>query len=222
MIALLIIQIAIFVTYLCLKKKNIQTILWKWRTNKDKKCNNNRWKRNFKINSSRRKKNKTQDTKSIDYSSTSIDKSFIHKQFQDFLAKGKPYYKKTIKYPNLNKITIYHPPTIIPNYDKLTFNEAIKLDKRGWFSMYFSILKLFHPIYSCFVDKEPEKIRLILIADFIFGISTDIAFNAFFYSDNYISNTYHSGYDFLYEIPQSIFSSLSASQIGRASCRERV
>ena len=46
--------------------------------------------------------------------------------------------------------------------------------------MYFSILKLFHPIYSCFVDKEPEKIRLILIADFIFGISTDIAFNAFF------------------------------------------
>ena len=145
--------------------------MWKWRTNKDKKCNNNRWKRNFKINSSRRK-NKTQDTKSIDYSSTSIDKSFIHKQFQDFLAKGKPYYKKTIKYPNLNKITIYHPPTIIPNYDKL---------------------------------------RLILIADFIFGISTDIAFNAFFYSDNYISNTYHSGYDFLYEIPKSIFSSLSAS-----------
>ena len=77
--------------------------------------------------------------------------------------------------------------------------------------MYFSILKLFHPIYSCFIDKEPEKIRLILIADFIFGISTDIAFNAFFYSDNYISNTYHSGYDFLYEIPKSIFSSLSAS-----------
>ena len=79
--------------------------------------------------------------------------------------------------------------------------------------MYFSILKLFHLIYSCFIDKEPEKIRLILIADFIFGISTDIAFNAFFYSDNYISNTYHSGYDFLYEIPKSIFSSLSASLV---------
>ena len=212
MIALLIIQIVIFVVYLVLRKKifkqfcgneeQIKTII-------DEKGN-------LKSTQVDEKKNKIQDTKSInlhtiDYSSTSIDKSFIHKQFQDFLAKGKPYYKKTIKYPN--KITIYHPPTIIPNYDKLTFNEAIKLDKRGWFSMYFSMLKTFHPIYSCFIDKEPDKIRLILISDFIFGISTDIAFNAIFYSDNYISNTYHSGYDFLYEIPKSIFSSLSASLV---------
>lgn len=117
-----------------------------------------------------------------------------------FIKVGKPYLKKIInKQSNLLKRNI--------DYNKLDFVTATLTDKRPFHDILIIRVKRFHPIYNCFVE-EMNKIRNISIAFFILRISTDLTFNAFFYSDSYISNVYHEGYNFIYEIPKVLLSSL--------------
>ena len=100
------------------------------------------------------------------------------------------------------------------NLDKLDFSNSVKLDKRTFIQLYTLRIKTFHPVYICFIERNPASIRFIEISDFIFGIITDVTFNAVFYSDEYITNTYHSGYDFVYEISKSCFAFLAGLLVG--------
>ena len=61
-----------------------------------------------------------------------------------------------------------------------------------------------HPIYYCFIDTS---IIYPLISRFIF--SSEFLFNTLYYSDKYISHTYHHGYIFSYEIGKCIGASCS-------------
>ena len=97
--------------------------------------------------------------------------------------------------------------TSIKNLDKLSYAVAIKKDNRTFGKLLIIRIKQFHPVYKCFISTQ-KKTKYHNIISFIFGLSSDLAFNAFFYSDTYISNTYRKGYNFFYELPKSIISSL--------------
>lgn len=116
------------------------------------------------------------------------------KQSSTFL--NKPKNEKSIKLSN-------------KELDRLDLRNAILHDNRSFSSLILHRIKTFHPIYIAFFSDSNTTVKFIEISNFLFGIATNLTFNALFFSDKYISNNYHSGYNFIYEVPKSIFSSLS-------------
>lgn len=91
--------------------------------------------------------------------------------------------------------------------DELEFEQAIEFDKRNIHTIYICRIKSMHPIYIC-IFPEINQLKSTNIAILIICFSCDFAFNAFFYSDIYLSNIYYAGYNFLYEIPKYILTSI--------------
>ena len=87
------------------------------------------------------------------------------------------------------------------DYDRIEFSLAIQSDKRPFLGI-IRIFK-FHPLVKCFLEKTNQS-RNILIANLILDICNDLSFNAFFYSDSYISDNYNNGYNYFSELPKSL------------------
>ena len=87
--------------------------------------------------------------------------------------------------------------TYIPNISKqilniYNFQEAIKYDKRSFFTIYYIFLIAKQVIMHAFFYKspiEPLPIRLSLLK---FMLGCDLALNAIFYTDNKVSEKYNS------------------------------
>ena len=94
--------------------------------------------------------------------------------------------------------------------DKLELYNAAQSDSRTF--SYLSILRMkqFHPIYISFFSASTNVNKFVLISHFILELSSNFFFNAFFFSDSYISHTYRKGYSFGNEIPKSIFAFLAS------------
>ena len=104
------------------------------------------------------------------------------------------------------------------NYDDYQLNdmeylEAIKYDNRSFIQVYWSFLKREHAIIFLFYFYD-YNIPVIKFASFLFFISTDMALNVFFYSDETMHKTYldYGKYDFIQQIEQIIYSTI-VSQI---------
>ena len=68
------------------------------------------------------------------------------------------------------------------NYNEinhLTFNEAIKKDKRSYCQYYLSLLKSNHFILYIFYNKDYNS-KAIKVSIFIFNLASSIAINTFF------------------------------------------
>ena len=107
------------------------------------------------------------------------------------------------------------PPLIKKNYtneelSKLEFDEAVIHDKRKFCMMYYHHLQYKQLILFTFVVKTDFNLVLLKVSLFFFSLSMLIAFNTLFYDDDTMSHTYHNKgkFDFLYSLPQTIFSSL--------------
>jgi hypothetical protein len=75
----------------------------------------------------------------------------------------------------------------LKDWDYMSVDELIALDKRSFFRFYWNCIYLKHDILRTFVYKtglNPFFIRIII---FFTGISITFALNAIFYSDEYIS-----------------------------------
>lgn len=92
--------------------------------------------------------------------------------------------------------------------DKLGLTDAVVLDKRSFKLLYIERIKQFHPLYVTFINSSLNSIKFIVVSNFILSLSVNLAFNAFFYSDQYISKMYKSGYNLLANIPKSIYSAI--------------
>ena len=82
----------------------------------------------------------------------------------------------------------------IPSNDYLNdfnFEEALIFDNRKFWKIYYLNLLTKQNILSTFVFKSPFELMYIRIIMYIFGISMDFAFNAFFYFQSAISHRYH-------------------------------
>ena len=94
--------------------------------------------------------------------------------------------------------------------NSLEYEEAIKLDHRLFFQYYISVLKNNNPLIFSFAPFNDYNSKIIKIFLFFFSFSSDLVRNALFLNDDTMHKIYQDKgkYDFLYQIPQIIYSSL--------------
>ena len=93
----------------------------------------------------------------------------------------------------------------------LDYNEAISVDKRNFMAYYFSLLKTQHLLILSFWPVENDyNSRIIKIFLFFFMFAIYYTVNAFFFDDNTLHQINEDGgnFNFIYQIPQMLFSSL--------------
>ena len=105
----------------------------------------------------------------------------------------------------------------LDNYqlNNLEYEEAIKLDKRNFFKIYWSILEREHLILFTFFKRNDHNIISVKYARFIFLVCTDMALNVFFFSDETMHKMYldYGKYNFVQQIPQIIYSTLVSQML---------
>ena len=126
------------------------------------------------------------------------------------------------KYKYTKKETIVEEKKIYNNFvfKKLKYNEAIKLDKRPFLQAYWDTLKRDHLLIFTFINCNDYNMLYIKLSRFIFFIVTNMALNAFFFSDYSIHVLYlnHGKYDFYQQIPQITYSVLISQIIDVFLC----
>jgi len=92
----------------------------------------------------------------------------------------------------------------------LEYEEALKLDKRNYLQYYISLLKYNHPIMFSLGIYNDYNLRIIKIFLFFFSFSSDLTINALFFNDDTMHKIYQDKgeYNFFYQIPQILYSSL--------------
>ena len=122
---------------------------------------------------------------------------YIPTQFFDFQFeeedKDKNYYDDF----HLININLNQPKkeNFIPNdsdiiLNNYTYEEAIKYDRRPFFKIFNIFLLYKEVVFHTFFFKSPLELTSLKIFVFIFFISTNLAFNAFFYFNKNISKKY--------------------------------
>ena len=113
--------------------------------------------------------------------------------------------KKTIKQGDLNEAEL----------NQLDYRSAIIIDKRTYFQYYWSLLKKKHLILFCFFPSNDYNILIIKISFFIIAFSLYITISGFFFSDETMHKVYENNgkFNFVYQIPQIIYSSLISTII---------
>ena len=90
----------------------------------------------------------------------------------------------------------------------LPYFEAIKLDKRSFCRMYWSLLRREHIILFTFFSWHDYNIIYVKLAKFFFLVCQDMAMNVIFFSDDSMHKIYadFGKYTFIQQIPQIIYS----------------
>jgi hypothetical protein len=91
------------------------------------------------------------------------------------------------------------------------YDEAIFYDKRGYLQMYWGFLVDTQIMFGTFCTDNHLDLFAIKLSFFIFTFQISFFLNAFFYTDEYISNAYHNNgvLDFFIGLPKSIYSFLA-------------
>ena len=92
----------------------------------------------------------------------------------------------------------------------MDFEEALREDKRNYYRIFISYLLTEHIIFNTFCTDIYLELRPIKLSFLIFGYEINFFLNALFYTDSYISDTYHNDgvLDFFSSLPKSIYSFL--------------
>ena len=113
---------------------------------------------------------------------------------------------------NKRKISYYH----FTDYElnSLEYMDALKYDKRTYFQYYFALIKLNHILIFTFLSNDMNS-KIIKICLFIFSFSLYLFANTLFFNDSTMHKYYEAKgeYDFIYELPTIIYSSLGSSLI---------
>ena len=90
----------------------------------------------------------------------------------------------------------------------MDYELAIICDKRSYFRMYWAFLVDAQIILGTFCTGNYLNLFVIKFSFFIFTFQICFFLNAFFYTDEYISNAYHNNgvLDFISGLPKSIYS----------------
>ena len=112
--------------------------------------------------------------------------------------------KKDIK---INKLKNKYAPDF-EKYNDMDYNEALDIDKRYFYQMYIAFLFRQHVIFNTFFAEVYLELRAIKISFLFFSFEISFFLNAVFYTDEYISDTYHNNgvLDFFSSLPKSIYS----------------
>ena len=99
--------------------------------------------------------------------------------------------------------------------NNLDYSDALKFDKRKFFSIYWSILQREHSIIFTFFIRNDHNLTYVKYERFIFFICTDMALNVFFFSDETMHKMFldYGKYNFVQQIPQIIYSTIVSQLI---------
>ena len=92
----------------------------------------------------------------------------------------------------------------------LDYNESLLVDHRNFLLMYYNFLQYSQLIFFTFITKTDFNLRAIKISLFLFSFIIYLTFNTLFFTDETMSHIYKKGgsFDFIYNLPKTIFSSL--------------
>ena len=185
--------------------------------NKDKKSNSIKGikiniSENSKENPPIKKKRKTKKNKTLlNYDEERKDTSNIPKNT------NKNKFNKNSDSNKMNKemvakIKLYNDEEL----NNLSYKLAIKMDKRNYCQYYISLLKTKHSIMFTFFNNNDYNSKIIKIDLFLLDFTLFYTINALFFSDNTMHKIYKDkgSYNFLYQLPQIIYSSLISAIIG--------
>ena len=99
--------------------------------------------------------------------------------------------------------------------NSLDYDKALKYDNRSIFECYLSLIKTKQIIIFTFLIKNDYNSRIIKIILFLLSFSFNYATNALFFTDSTMHQIYvdHGIYDFLYQLPQIIYSTIISTLI---------
>ena len=99
--------------------------------------------------------------------------------------------------------------------NNLEYELARQLDKRTYFQYYFSLLKKKQLILFAFVPVNDYNLMMIKVSLLLLSFSLFFTINGFFFSDKTMNkiNKDKGAYDFLYQIPQILYSTVISALI---------
>ena len=99
--------------------------------------------------------------------------------------------------------------------NNLPYSKALKLDKRGCFQYYFSLLKTKHIFFFSFLLNNDYNSKVIKIFLFFFNFTIYYFVNALFFNDKTMHKIYEDGgsFNFVYQIPQILYSSIVSTAL---------
>ena len=145
--------------------------------------------------------------KNIIQTNSTINSNFILNNKNINLITNNPQNKEqNIKINLILKHNIYE-------LNFLSYDDALKFDKRTYIEYYFSLLKTNHILVSSFYPLEDYNSRVIKIFLFFFLFILFFTINALFFNDSTMNKIYtdKGSFNFIYQLPQIIFSSLISS-----------
>ena len=97
----------------------------------------------------------------------------------------------------------------------LLYKEALKYDKRTFFQYYLSLIRIKHPFIFSFYTYNDYNSKIIKICLFFFSFALYITVNALFFNDSTMHKIYEDdgSYNFIYQIPQILYSSIICSVV---------
>ena len=100
--------------------------------------------------------------------------------------------------------------------NSLEYKLALKIDFRTYLQFYYSLLKQTHLILFTFVVKNDYNLFLLKLCLFLISFSLFFFMNALFFNDDSMHKIYEDEgkYDFLYQIPQMLYSTIVSQVLG--------
>ena len=123
--------------------------------------------------------------------------------------------KKEDKNKNVNINTSKNLILVDSELNTLSYENALKIDKRTYMQYYISLLKTKHLIIFTFFPMKDYNSMIIKICLFIFYMNMLFTVNALFFNDNtFIKiNEDEGSFNIIYQLPQIIYSSLISNII---------
>ena len=125
------------------------------------------------------------------------------------LNSNKTQSKKSKKH---NKHFIYYNDY---EFSELSYSEALKVDKRTYPQYYFSVLRMRYLLVFTFFSSNDYNSKSIKISLFLFIFSLYFTINSLFFSDSTMHKIFieKGSFNFIYQIPQIIYSSIISGVI---------
>ena len=121
---------------------------------------------------------------------------------------------------NLNENQIYDMLLKIKTYtieelNDLSYKKALKIDKRSYCQYYISLIYTKHLLFFSFMPSFDYNSRIIKIYLFFFNFTVNFIVNALFFNDDTMHKIYteKGSFNFIYNLPQIIYSSLISSLV---------
>jgi len=99
--------------------------------------------------------------------------------------------------------------------NNLSYDDALKYDKRNFWKYYLSLLKTKHLIIFTFYTKTDYNSRILKIMLFLLSFTLFYTVNALFFTDSTMHQIYEDegAFNFVYQIPQILYSTVISTVI---------